>query len=246
MVKVMVIDDEQHCIDHVVELLASYKEEYVLVATAKTVADALKIAKEQRPDLVFLDVQIGPNTGFDFLEQVGPASFDVIFTTAYDRYALKAIKFSALDYLLKPIGTKEFATALERFKTHTTQHMAQRIAVLLQNMEHQNALKKITVPTSEGYEFLEVDQILRCEADKNYTHIHLKNGKKITVSKTLKTFEELLATEQFFRVHNSHLINLNEVKKYVKGKGGYVIMTNNHSIEVSTRRKEQFLEHLKR
>jgi len=244
MANVMIIDDEQHCIDSVQELLLPYKKQYAIVATATTVDGAFTAANKHNPDLVFLDVQIGDKTGFDYLEKFGTITFDVIFTTAFDHYAVKAFKFSALDYLLKPIDPTDFDRTLKKFEAKSVHFMHQKINVLLHNLKNQNSVKKITVPTTEGYNFLDVDEILRCEADKNYTHIHLKNGKKITVSKTLKSFENLLEEDCFFRVHNSHLINLKEVKKYIKGKGGYVVMTNNCSIEVSTRRKEQFLKEL--
>ncbi len=245
MIQALIIDDEKHCIEWVEELLMPYRENIQCVGTAQNLQDACTLTKERQPDLVFLDVQIDDKTGFDFLRAVSPISFDVIFTTAYEKYAVQAFKFSAVDYLLKPIDTDDFEKAIKKFETKSAiKHLEQKIDVLLHNLERQNAVKKITVPTMSGYEFLEVSDIIRCHSDVNYTEIYLKNGQKIMVSKTLKSFEELLEPEYFFRVHNSHLINLREVKKYVKGKGGYVTMNDNTHIAVSTRRKDEFLRRL--
>jgi len=245
MIRTLIIDDEQHCIEWIEELLISYHEKIECVGSAKNLQDAITLTKERLPELVFLDVQIDGKTGFDFLHAFSPISFDIIFTTAYEKYAVQAFKFSAVDYLLKPIDPDDFEKAIEKFESKTAiQHLEQKFEVLLYNLKHQNSVKKITVPTMEGYEFLEISDILRCHSDVNYTEIHVKGGKKLTVSKTLKSFEELLEPEHFFRVHNSHLINLREVKKYVKGKGGYVIMNDNTHIEVSTRRKEMFLKRM--
>ncbi len=245
MIRTLIIDDEQHCIDRVKQLLMPFGEKIECVGTAKTLENALTLTKEVSPDLVFLDVRIEDKTGFDFLRVVSPISFDVIFTTAYEKYAVQAFKFSAVDYLLKPIDADDFKNSIQKFEIKSSsKHLEQKIDVLLHNLKAQNTIKKITVPTLDGFEFLEITDIARCQADVNYTDIHLKNGKKLTVSKTLKSFEELLEPEQFFRVHNSHLINLREVKKYTKGKGGYVTMNDNTHIEVSTRRKEEFLRRL--
>ncbi len=245
MKRALIIDDEQHCIDRVEELLEPFRERIACVGTAKSLENAITLTKELSPDLVFLDVQIKDKTGFDFLQALLPIDFDVIFTTAYEKYAIQAFKFSAVDFLLKPIATDDFKIALQKFETKSAaKHLEQKIDVLLYNLRNQNAVKKITIPTMEGFEFLEITDILRCQSDVNYTEIHLKNGRKLTVSKTLKSFEELLEPEQFFRIHNSHLINLREVKKYTKGKGGFVTMNDNTHIDVSTRRKEEFLNRL--
>ncbi|WP_373517150.1 LytR/AlgR family response regulator transcription factor [Pricia sp.] len=245
MIRAVIIDDEQHGIDWIKELLVPFREKIKCVGSARTLQNALSLIKEVSPDLVFLDIQIDDRTGFEFLQMVSPISFEVIFTTAHEKYAVRAFKFSAVDYLLKPIDADDLRIALLKFETKSaSKHLEQKIDVLLHNLEARHTVKKITVPTMDGYEFLEVTDIVRCRSDVNYTDIHLKNGKKITVSKTLKSFEELLEPEHFFRIHNSHLINLREVKKYVKGKGGYVTMNDNTHLEVSTRRKDAFLKRL--
>lgn len=245
MVRALIIDDEQHCIERVKELLIPFNEHIEDVGIAKSLEVALALAKETNPDLVFLDVHIGDRTGFEFLQASMPLSFDIIFTTAYEKYAIKAFKFSAVDYLLKPIDNDDFQRAMQKFLSRSaTKNLEQKIDVLLHNLKTRDAIKKITVPTLEGFEFLEVSDIIRCQSDVNYTDIHLKNGQKLTVSRTLKSFEELLGSEHFFRIHNSHLINLKEVKKYSKGKGGYVTMNDNTFLQVSTRRKDEFLKRL--
>ena len=246
MIKALIIDDEQHCIEELLYLLKPYKGSIKVLAHAQTIEQGMSLIQEFDPDLVFLDIQIGDKSGFDLIQKISPLFFDVIFTTAYDKYAVEAFKFSALDYLLKPIESENLKRAIEKYHNKSTvRFLEQKIDVLTHNLKSLDTQKKITVPTSEGYEFLEIPQIIRFQSDINYTDIYLKSGKKITVSKTLKSFEELLEPAQFFRVHNSHLINLRLVKKYIKGKGGYVIMDDNTNIEVSTRRKEGLLSRLK-
>ena len=246
MARTLIVDDEQHCLEELQHLLKPYRDSVEIVGYAKSVEEGVLLIHEKRPDLVFLDVQIGKQTGFDLLQQVPSSTFDVIFTTAYDKYAVDAFKFSALDYLLKPIEPNELKRSLEKHQRHaSTKYLERKMDVLMHNLSNMNGVKKITVPTLEGYEFLETSEIVRCQSDANYTEIFLGSGKKLMVSRTLKSFEELLGDEHFFRVHYSHLINLKKVRKYIKGKGGHVVMKDNTSIEVSTRRKEEFLNQLK-
>lgn len=246
MKKALIIDDEQHCIEELQHLLGPYKGTIKIVGEAQTVEEGVLLIDKTNPDMVFLDVQIGDKTGFDLLQKIPLISFDIIFTTAYDKYAIDAFRFSALDYLLKPIEAEDLKRAIDKYqKNSTAKYLDLKMDVLMHNLKSLDTLKKITVPTSEGYEFLEITNIVRCQSDVNYTEIYLKSGKKVTVSKTLKSFEEMLEPAHFFRIHNSHLINLKEVKKYIKGKGGHVIMGDNTSIEVSTRRKEGLLSRLK-
>jgi len=209
-----------------------------------SVNGALIGIKELKPDLVFLDVQLHEQTGFDLLEQIPNIDFEVIFTTAYDNYAIKAFKFSALDYLLKPIDPDDLLQAVNKFQKVSQQHdLSEKFNTLFHNLKNTNGTsKKITVPTSKGLMFLTVNDIIRCEADVNYTTIYLKDKQQLMVAKTLKDFDDLLADHQFFRIHNSHLINLDYIKSYHKGKGGYVTMTDNTSLEVSSRRKDLFMK----
>lgn len=241
MIKAIIVDDEQHCID-ALQQLAKPINNLQIVATYKTVIDAVNSIEALQPDLVFLDVQINDATGFDFLNQLKSISFEVIFTTAHEAYAVQAFKFSAVDYLLKPIDEDDFKLAIDKLNSKMEANdFSKKVSALLSNISKNDIQKKITIPTTDGLEFVNVSNIIRCEADVNYTTIFTTDGKKIMVAKTLKSFENLLSNCNFFRVHNSHLINLDFLKKYTKGKGGYVTLIDNSTIEVSTRRKDDFL-----
>ncbi|MBP0904088.1 LytR/AlgR family response regulator transcription factor [Mariniflexile gromovii] len=243
MITAIIIDDEQHCTDRIKNLLKPYKDTITLIGDFSTVDSGIKGIENLKPDVVFLDVQIHDRTGFDVLKSVNHHAFEVIFTTAFEAFAIQAFKFSAVDYLLKPIDEDDFKLAIDKLNSKIeAKDFSKKVDALLNNISKTDVHKKITIPTVEGLEFLEVSDIIRCEADVNYTTIFTKDAKKILVSKTLKSFEALLANCNFFRVHNSHLINLDYIKKYTKGKGGYVTLIDNSTIEVSTRRKDDFLK----
>ncbi len=247
MVKVLIVDDEQHCIDRLSKLLyPSHSNLLEISGTALTVEEGVEKITSLNPDLIFLDVQIDDKTGFDLLRTLPEINFAIIFTTAYEKFAIQAIKFSAIDYLLKPIDDADLNAAIVKFMKERSQKLtAQKIDILLENTKNKKDLpKKIIVPTVNGFEFLEIADIARCKSDINYTTIYLKDKHKLVVAKTLKEFEELLSGHPFFRVHNSHLINLNFIKSYNKGKGGSVILTDGTEIEVSFRRKDDFLKRL--
>lgn len=247
MIQAIIIDDEPHCIEYLRRLLHDeFTGRIELTGIAQTVNEGIKQISFLQPDLVFLDVQIGEKTGFDMLRQINEKNFDVIFTTAYDKYAIQAIKFSAIDYLLKPIDKEELEIAIIKISGQISKKTTtEKIDTLLHNLERKdNAFKKIMVPTNSGFELLDVADIIRCESHINYTNIFLKNKKEILVAKTLKEFEEMLSEYHFFRIHNSHLVNLSSVKSYHKGKGGSVILSDGTELEVSTRRKDDFLREL--
>lgn len=240
--KAIIIDDEQHCHNRLLQLLNNISGIEVVNAYF-SVDDALANIHDQQIQVVFLDVQIADKTGFDFLKALPSIPFEVIFTTAFDKYAVQAFKFSAVDYLLKPIDAEELMGALSKVNQKlAAKDFSRKMDTLFSNLVEKDPHKKVSIPTADGFEFVELSEIIRCQGDVNYTHIYLKNNYKITVSKTLKYFEELFAEANFFRVHNSHLINLAYIKKYAKGKGGYVTMADNTHIEVSTRRKDEFLK----
>lgn len=247
MIRALIIDDEEHCIEGLQNLLVNRHGNLVeVLGSAKTARDAIESIAVLEPDLVFLDVQMGEKTGFDILRSLPKIDFEIIFTTAFEKFALQAIKFSALDYLLKPIDVDELNAAIMKLiNEKSRKKTADKINLLLQNTQKTDGLfKKIIVPTISGFEFIEIANIIRCESDSNYTSIYYKDKQKIVVSKTLKDFEEMLNDYNFFRVHNSHLINLAYIKRYHKGKGGSVTLTDGSEIEVSTRRKEDFLKKL--
>ena len=248
MIKALIIDDEQHCIDRLNRLLLPHKNLVEVIGAAANLKEGEKFILEAQPDLVFLDVQMKDKTGFDLLRSLPEINFAVIFTTAFEKFALQAIKFSAIDYLLKPIDADDLNMALVKLKNEVSKKItAEKIDILLQNTSHNNtAQKKLVVPTLNGYEFLDIANILRCQSDINYTTIYLTDKHKLVVAKTLKEFEEMLSDHSFFRVHNSHLINLAYIKSYNKGKGGSVTLNDGTEIEVSYRRKEDFLKSLSR
>lgn len=242
MIKITVIEDEQHCIDRILALLENYQDRVIISSIHNDIGEALNGIEQHRPDVVFLDVQLGEKTAFELLRELPRIDFALIFTTAYEQYAISAFKYSALDYLLKPIEKYDFNRALDKAieKTERYQSM-EKVRTLLNNLSLDNKRKKIGIPTTDGLFFINIADIVRCEADVNYTQIFTVSGQKHTVSKTLKHFDELLADCNFFRVHQSHLINLDHIKKYQRGKTGVVIMADNTPIDVSTRRKELFL-----
>jgi two-component system LytT family response regulator len=243
MIKAIIIDDEQHCIDRLEALLKPYSNTITVIGSYLTVDAGVQGIEGLCPDVVFLDVQIHERTGFDVLKTVKQLNFEVIFTTAFEMYAVQAFKFSAIDYLLKPIDADDFKLAIDKLSQKIeSKDFSKKVKVLLDNIAKNDVQKKITIPTLDGLEFLEVANIIRCEADINYTIIHTKDGRKIMVAKTLKSFEALLTDCNFFRIHNSHLINLNHLVKYTKGKGGYVTLIDHSTIEVSVRRKDDFLK----
>ena len=236
----MIVDDEQHCIDRINYLISKHPGIFHLVATCNTVEDALKTVNEIKLELVFLDIQINDKTGFDFLESLTSIEFNVVFTTAFEQFAIKAFKYSAFDYLLKPIDQDDFSQVINRLKeTYPQRSLQSQMQTLLYNLKANDIAKKITIPTSEGFLVIKVDDILYCAADINYAYIHLKDD-KIHVSKPLKYYEELLPNDFFFRTHSSYLININHVKSY--NKSGLVTMIDGTVINVSTRKKEAFLK----
>lgn len=243
MIKAIIIDDEQHCIDRLTELLQrGHANDVALIGSAMSVKDGIKKIKELQPELIFLDVQIHDRTGFDLLRECGAVNFKVIFTTAYDKFAIQAIKFSAIGYLLKPIDEDDLSEALDKLKNSSIADMKAMTQLIEHNINPQVKKKKITVPSGNELIFLEIDDIVRCHSDINYTTIYKSDKQKIVVAKTLKEFEELLTEHHFCRIHNSELINLSYIKSYNKGKGGSVVLTDGTELEVSTRRKEDFLK----
>jgi len=247
MINVIIIDDEDHCISRLQTILEDYcRAEVRILGTCNNIDLGYEAIMKLKPDLVFLDIQIHAYTGFDLLQRFEKLNFEVVFTTAFEQYAIQAFKFSASDYLLKPIDPDDLVATVQRLKQKMAQNQQGGSFQLLfenfKNMQQQN--KKITVPTINGLLFLPVQDIIRCKSDVNYTTIYLKDKSTVFVAKTLKEFESMLIPHDFFRVHNSHLVNLAYVKSYNKGKGGYLQLEDLTEIEVSTRRKDDFLKKL--
>ncbi len=248
MVTAVIIDDEKKCVSLLKHLIDTHCTDIKVVAEADNAAQGINAIKIHQPDLVFLDIEMPDKTGFELLTSLPEINFDIIFTTAYNHYAIKAIRFSALDYLLKPVDLDELKNAVGRvFKKHNKKEHRESIDLLVNNIRSlQPNFSRITLSTQDGLVILHVTEIVYCEASGTYTIFFLKNKEKIIVSKTLKEYEELLSGHYFFRVHNSYLVNLNEVKKYIKGDGGSVMMSNGDEVFVSKRKKEEFLQALNR
>jgi two-component system LytT family response regulator len=245
MIKAILVDDEMHGLDTLGILLAEYCPEVQVIDRCSSAKKALESITKTKPDLVFLDIEMPVMNGFELLEQFEQIPFSVIFTTSYDQYAIKAIRFSALDYLLKPVDPKELIAAIRKVAKKNNPPTSEQLQMLMDQLQHRESpLTRIAIPTSEGFELVPADQVVRCEADDNYTYLFLKNTTRILASRTLKEMEEQLREfPAFVRVHHSYIVNLNEVVKYVRGEGGYLIMTDGSTVNVSRSRKEGLLKH---
>ena len=245
MIKAVVVDDETYACQALLTLLERYCPEVSVEAACNSAKDAAKVIKELKPQLVFLDIEMPHMNGFDLLEILAPIDFHVVFTTSYDQYAIKAIRFSALDYLLKPIDMKELKAAVKKVEEKLTPFFPQQMDILLSKL-HQPQLiaNRIALPTMEGLQIIAVDTIICCIANSNYTTLILKEKQKLIVSRTLKEIEEMLEGYPFLRVHHSYLANLNEIRKYTLGEGGSLVMTDGYEIDVSRTRKEMLLKRL--
>jgi two-component system, LytTR family, response regulator len=243
MIKSIIVDDELKSRESLRILIEDFCDGIEVVALCQNVTEGIDAIQAYKPDIVFLDIQMQRETGFDLLARVREVNFEVIFTTAYSEYAIKAFKFSAIDYLLKPIDIEELKKAIQKVQKKLNSDIGGRLQQLIQNLKQGGPSEnyKLAIPTTEGLIFVKVNDILYCTASSNYTEIYLADGKKHLVSRTLKEYEEMLEGHDFFRIHHSYLINLNAIKKYVRGEGGYVVMTNDKSLDVSKRKKESFL-----
>jgi two-component system, LytTR family, response regulator len=246
MLKSIIVDDELKSRESLKKMLAAFCQDVDVMATCQNVAEAITAIGEFKPDIVFLDVQMQGETGFDLLSTLDNINFEVIFTTAYSEYALKAIKFSAIDYLLKPIDIEDLQKAVAKVEKKQRLNMADRLKQLLQNLKGGADAEnyKLALPTAEGLTFIKMKEILYCKASGNYTEIFMDDGKKHLVSRPLKEYDDMLSDHTFFRIHHSYLINLNGVKSYIRGEGGQVVMSDNCTLDVSRRKKEAFMERI--
>lgn len=246
MIRAMIIEDEENSRIILNDMLHQHFKNIEVIATCANNEEAKSAIENLSPDLVFSDIELGNEKVFDMLQQLSNTDFEIIFTTGYDRYAIQAIKFSALDYLLKPFSKEDLADALNHYQQkQNKKQSAQQFDALFHNLKHfQNDQKKITLPTSNGLNVYPVKEIIRCQAEINYTNFYLTSKNKMLVTKTLKEYEELLNDYDFIRVHNSHLINLHHVKNYSRGEGGTVTMSDGTTVDVSRRKKEEFLKRL--
>jgi len=240
-IRAAIIDDEFHGINALRHLLARYCSEIELVYTTQHAVEAIDGLKKHKPELVFLDIEMPLLNGIELLQQLETFSFKVIFTTAYDHYAIQAIKLNALDYLLKPIDNKELRVAVDKFIANRELTMPVQVAEL-RRMQHEKVLDTLALSTSFGLSFVKLADIVLLEAISCYTTLLMKDGTKHTVSKTLALFEEALKEQpDFFRAHKSYIINLKFIKQYTKGEGGEILLDNGQTISLSRQKKQDFL-----
>lgn len=246
MIKAVIIDDEQHSIDTLKWKLENYCPDVEVLASFDSPAEGITYLKSNPPNLLFLDIEMPMLNGFDVLEELGrDLPFDIIFITAYDNFGIQAVKFSALDYLLKPVQNRELKEAIDKHLKKAMQKIpSEQIEVLLNNVhaEKKGKVGKIALASKESIEFVDPHQIVCCEANSNYTTIYLAEGRKKVISKTLKEFEDMLSLYNFFRPHNSFLVNLRRVNEFIRGDGGYLVMENKMKIPVSKNKREELME----
>jgi two-component system LytT family response regulator len=246
MIRAIIIEDEENSRKILIDMLEEHFKNINLVAVCSNNNDAKSAIERLHPDLVFSDVELGKETVFTMLQQLSVIDFEILFTTGYDKYAIQAIKFAALDYLVKPFTEEDLTIALDHYQQRQAKKQnLQQFDALFHNLKlYQNDLKKIALPTFSGLTVFPVREIIHCRAEVNYTNFFFTSGRKLLVIKTLKEYEELLNDCDFIRVHKSHLINLHHVKNYTRGEGGTVTMSDGTTIDVSRRKKEEFLQRL--
>ena len=242
-IRVILIDDELNSLQNLQNKLEGFCPEVSIVAVSQNPEEGITLIKQFQPDVVFLDIEMPRMSGFRMLEELGEYDFDIIFTTAYNHYSIDAIRISAFDYLIKPIGIEELQQAVERLSKSLHKQTKEKIDILKKSLSDQRSQEdKIAISTSEGIDFIPIKNIMHIESKSNYSKIFMIENKSITVTKILKDFEEMLSPYNFYRIHNSHLINLNFIQKYIRSQGGHVMLQDGTLIDVSRRKKEEFLK----
>lgn len=243
MIKSAIIDDEKSSVEMLQWLINTYCPNVEVVFTTNQPAEGIELLKKHQPELLFLDIEMPGMSGFDLLERLEKFSFQVVFTTAHDQFALRAFKYSALNYLLKPIDPDELQATIQRLEEKRSVLQPEQISVLLENLRPDRGNSgRIALTTGDGLIFVKSDDILYCKADSNYTEVKMSDNRKIVVSKTLKDLDATLSGLNFFRVHNSFLINLNHISRYVKGDGGYIVMPDGTEISIARSKREEFFQ----
>lgn len=239
--KAIIIDDEEYVRETLKEMISFHCPEITSLCTADGVKSGLETIAKENPDIIFLDVRMEDGTGFDLLRSIPDITFHIVFITAHEEYAIKALKFSALDYLLKPVDIDELSETVKKAKDLIQKDQVRlKIESFLINQESKD--KRIVLKTAEAIHIVNVQDIIRCESDSNYTNFYISGDKKLIVSKTLKEYEELLSDYGFVRSHQSHLVNLNFVEKFDKRDGGMLVLKDNQQVPVSTRKREELLQ----
>ncbi len=243
MIKAILIDDIPQALELLRNDLATHCPDIEIIGTAGSVVESAKLLRKANPDVVFLDIELQDGSGFDILEILGDISFKIIFTTASDAHAIKAFRFSAIDYLLKPIDPEELKEAVKKLKQNIPDSQ-ESIDLLLDTVKNKKGPKRLALHTLEKIQVAEIAEILRCESSGNYTTFYFADGTNLLVTKTLKEFDNMLKEHGFVRVHQSHLINSNRIKEYIKTEGGYLVMKDNSRVPVSIRKKPTVIKML--
>jgi two-component system, LytTR family, response regulator len=246
VVKAVIVEDEVKGLNNLKNLLEQYCPEVKVIGEAGSVDEGVKLLKSKKPDLAFLDISLPDGLVFQLLNEVRPIDFEVIFVTAYEEYAIKACEYSSIGYILKPIDPDELREAVARIQYRREAESDRRLEIFNSYYKNPNVFTKMSISALDGIYFVNIRDIIRFEAEDNYTHIFLKGEKRITASKTIKSYEDMLAPYNFYRVHKRHVINLNYMRKFVTGDGGYLIMDDDIKISVSRRRRPAFMERVKR
>jgi two-component system LytT family response regulator len=245
MLKAIILEDEEDSRKLLGGFLHDYCPQVKVLAAVDTVAGGLDAIYTYQPDVVFMDIELKGETSFDLLQKLSDIHFEIVFTTAYDNYMLRAIKFSAIDYLLKPLNVNELKAAVEKVeKKRDKANYNKSLEVLLSNFKNNYQDHKIAISSADGFVFVKVSNIIYLQSDGAYTSFFLKHDEKLITSKNIKEYEELLTDHNFFRIHKSYIINMAEMTKYIRGEGGYVVMSNKAMFGVSRRRKDEFLKML--
>lgn len=244
MIRCVLIDDEKNALEMMEWLLKTYCPDVEIAAMCNSSEQGIEAINKYRPDIVFLDIEMPNMNGFDMLERFDKIFFDVVFCTAYDQFAIKAFKYSALNYLLKPVDPDELKDTIHRIEQKKSTPSKEQFDLLIQTMKQSNKAtpQRIALTTGDGLLFVPTTEIIYCEAESNYTNVVLSGGKKILVSKVLKDIDEVLSGPDFYRVHSSFLININRIKKLVRGDGGYIIMDNDATVNISRTKRQEFME----
>lgn len=241
--KCLIVDDEAKARQNLSNLLRDDHPNVEIVASVGTINEAVQVIEAEKLDIVFLDIEMDGETGFELLDHFPSFDFQLIFITAHDEYAIRAFKYSALDYLLKPIDLDDLDAAIHKVEQQLQKGVSkEQLDYMLQMLKTTKVPEKLIIPTTESMIFVDYADIIRCEADEGYTFVHLQNKETICSSKNIKYYDELLTSKGFFRIHRSHLINVRQVKEYLKSDGGYVIMKDQSTIPVSRRRRQDFID----
>ena len=242
-VKAILIDDERNSLEMLEWLLQTYCPEVQIAALCDSGEAGIEAIGRIQPDVVFLDIEMPRMNGFDMLERIKDIGFQVVFTTAYDKFAVRAFRYAALDYLLKPVDPDDLQATIARLKEKISPPFKEQMDLLFQQLVRREApVERIALSTGDGLIFVQTKDITYCRAESNYTHVVMSNGQKILVAKTLKDIDETLSGKDFFRVHNSFLVNINHIAKFVRGDGGYILMPDGTQITISRGRRDEFFQ----